>query len=163
MTASWEYTECKNSGIKRCWWNREDQDTDKISYVFMDLLPDTWNCGLRMCRECRERFPCHRGLAIPICITIRAWRTCRDACRDHLLAVTFELGCGGKRCRNSRHMHNPQFTYLVRGPSRSGMIFLYIGCDIADYWYQEDERNGYKVYFDISFWDFVTDVGVLLT
>ena len=32
--------------------------------------------------ECRERFPRHRGLAIPTCITARASRTCRDACRD---------------------------------------------------------------------------------
>ena len=48
----------------------------------MGFLPDTQNCGLRMRRECRERFPCHRGLAIPTCITASAWRTCRDACRD---------------------------------------------------------------------------------
>ena len=34
-------------------------------------------------RECRERFPHHRGWAIPKCITARAWRTCRDACRVH--------------------------------------------------------------------------------
>ena len=26
----------------------------------MGLLPDAQNCGLRMRRECRERFPCHR-------------------------------------------------------------------------------------------------------
>ena len=26
----------------------------------MGLLPDTWNCGLRMRRECRERFPRHQ-------------------------------------------------------------------------------------------------------
>ena len=26
----------------------------------MCLLPDTENCGLRMQRECRERFPRHR-------------------------------------------------------------------------------------------------------
>ena len=39
--------------------------------------------GLRMHRECRERFPRHHGLAIPTCITERAWRTCRDACRGH--------------------------------------------------------------------------------
>ena len=26
----------------------------------MGLLPDTYNCGLRMCREYRERFPRHR-------------------------------------------------------------------------------------------------------
>ena len=30
----------------------------------------------------RERLPRHSGLAIPTCITARAWRTCRDACRD---------------------------------------------------------------------------------
>ena len=35
----------------------------------MDLLPDTQNCGLRMRREYQERFPRHRGLAIPTCIT----------------------------------------------------------------------------------------------
>ena len=38
--------------------------------------------GLRMHRECRERFPRQRGLAIPTCITARAWRTCHDAYRD---------------------------------------------------------------------------------
>ena len=37
---------------------------------------------VRMCRECRERFPRHYRQAIPTCITARAWRTCRDACRD---------------------------------------------------------------------------------
>ena len=31
----------------------------RISGV-MGLLPDMWNCGLRMRRECRERFPRHR-------------------------------------------------------------------------------------------------------
>ena len=30
----------------------------------------------------------NRLLAIPACITARAWRTCRDACRDRLHAVT---------------------------------------------------------------------------
>ena len=28
-------------------------------------------------------FSHHRGFAIPTCITARAWRTCRDACRNH--------------------------------------------------------------------------------
>ena len=42
-----------------------------------DLLQDTQNFGLRMRRECRERFPRYRlqrnrGLAIPACITARA-------------------------------------------------------------------------------------------
>ena len=38
----------------------------------MGLLPDMWNCGLRMRRECQERFPRHRRLVIPTCITARA-------------------------------------------------------------------------------------------
>ena len=38
----------------------------------MGLLPDTQNCGLRMRRECRERFPRHHGLTIPACNTARA-------------------------------------------------------------------------------------------
>ena len=48
-----------------------------------------------MRRECRERFPRHCGLAIPTCITARAWCTCRDACRDRYLAISLEFG-GGK-------------------------------------------------------------------
>ena len=53
------------------WWSRN-----------MGLLPDTKKMRVRMRRECRERFPRRRGQAIPTCITARAWRTCRDACRD---------------------------------------------------------------------------------
>ena len=37
---------------------------NKVSLIIaftMGLLPDTQNCGLRMRRECRERFPRHRG------------------------------------------------------------------------------------------------------
>ena len=40
-----------------------------------------------MRREGRERFPRHRGLAIPTCITARTSRTCRDA-------VSFGVGGG---------------------------------------------------------------------
>ena len=60
----------------------------------MDLLPDTQNCGLHMHRECRERFPRHSGLAILACITTRAWRTCRDACRDRQIAVCLKSVAG---------------------------------------------------------------------
>ena len=35
-----------------------------------------------------------RGLAIPTCITARARHTCRDACQDRQLAVSFEVGGG---------------------------------------------------------------------
>ena len=33
---------------------------DAMTSAGMGLLPDTQNRGLRMCRECRERFPRHR-------------------------------------------------------------------------------------------------------
>ena len=62
--------------------------------VCMDLLSDTENCGLCMRRECQERFPRHRWLAIPTCITARASRTCRDECRDRQLAFSFTVGDG---------------------------------------------------------------------
>ena len=47
------------------------------------------NLRVRMRRECRERFPRHLVLPIPKFITARAWRTCRDACHDRYLAVSF--------------------------------------------------------------------------
>ena len=47
-----------------------------------------------MRQEYLERFPRHRGYAIPTCITARAWRTCRGAFRDRLLAVAFGVGGG---------------------------------------------------------------------
>ena len=64
----------------------------------------------------RERFPHHRGLTIPTCITARAWRMRRDAYRDRYLAVSFEV-VGGKNvpgipCTCATR----NFAYLVRGP-----------------------------------------------
>ena len=49
----------------------------------------------------------NRWLAIPTCITARASRTCRDACRDRYPAVTGKTlpACATRI-----------FTYLVRGP-----------------------------------------------
>ena len=44
------------------------------------------------------------------------WRTCRDACRDRWLAVSFEVG-GGENIPGipgARTTRN--FTYVVRGP-----------------------------------------------
>ena len=37
--------------------------------MIMGLLPDKLTYGLRMRRECQERFPCHRRLAILTWIT----------------------------------------------------------------------------------------------
>ena len=85
-----------------------------VRLLTMGLLPDTYNCGLRMRREC---FPRHRGLAIPTCITACASRTCRDACRDRLLAVPFEVG-GGETIPGilvPDVCATPNYTYPARG------------------------------------------------
>ena len=54
-------------------------------------------------------FPCHRGLPIPTCITVRAVRTCRDACQDR---VAFEVGDGEKVPAIPRVSATRNFAYL---------------------------------------------------
>ena len=61
----------------------------------------------------------HFGLAILTCITALAWRTCRDACRDRKLAVSFEVS-GGKNVPGiTVAWATRNFTYLARGPHSS--------------------------------------------
>ena len=56
---------------------------------------------LCMCRECRERF---------------SWRTCRDACRDRQLVVSFEVGSGENVLGIPGACATLNFPDLVRGP-----------------------------------------------
>ena len=61
----------------------------------------------------RERFPRHRGLAIPTCIMARVWRACRDPC----LTSGFRWSWWrGKRSRHSQRMRNPQFYVSGKRP-----------------------------------------------
>ena len=69
-------------------------------------------CGLRMRRECRERFPRHGGLAIPTYITARAWRCMPES----LTTVSFEVGGGENVPGIPGSCATRNFTYLVRGP-----------------------------------------------
>ena len=62
-----------------------------------------------MRHECRERFPRHRGLAIPTYITTCTWRMCRDA-------VSFEVGDGEKFPGIPGACATHNFTYLARNP-----------------------------------------------
>ena len=103
--------------FNHCAWNSQ---TLQICNV-MGPLPDTQNCGFRMRRrrECRERVPRQRGLAIPTCITARASHTCREACRDRQLMVSIEVAGGENVPGDSRRMRNLNFTYLARGPCES--------------------------------------------
>ena len=83
-----------------------------------------------MRRVCRERFPRHRGLAIPTGITTRvthvAW------CMPGSLTSGFLWSqWRGTRSRHSRCMRNPPFTYLVRGPCNIAYVY---GMDSLAWW-----------------------------
>ena len=78
----------------------------------MGLFPDTYNWGLRMRRESRERFPRHRGLVIPTCITARACVTHVPWCMP------------GKR---SRSIRSPQFYVSGKRPMSSVVAFVVMG------------------------------------
>ena len=73
--------------------------------------------------ECRERFPAtdfkgNHKLAIPTCITARASRTCRDACRDRQPAMAGENIPGIPGTCATRN-----FTYLARGPWWKAQVY----------------------------------------
>ena len=63
-------------------------------------------------------FEGNRYLAIPACITARAWRTCRDACRDRLPAVT-----GKTFPAFPAHAH-PQFCVSGKRPMALAVMLL---------------------------------------
>ena len=80
----------------------------------MGLLPDTYNCGLRMRRECR--FPRHRlqrkppvsdpGMHHGACVTHVPW----------CMSGSLTRGWRGKRSRHSRRMRNPHFYVSGKRP-----------------------------------------------
>ena len=78
--------------------------------------PLTQNCVLRMCRECRERFPRHRFRRIPLVI---------DPGLHHGTCVTHVPWCmlGSLACGGGKNVPGipgacvtRKFTYLVRNP-----------------------------------------------
>ena len=82
----------------------------------MGLFPDTYTCGLFMCRECRERFPRLRGLSDPdmhhgTCVTHVPW------CMPGSLTNGFLWSrWRGNHSRQSRSMRNPQFYVSGKRP-----------------------------------------------
>ena len=93
MTSSW-YTACEGMG----------------------LLPDTWNCGLRMFRECRERYPRQRLQKKPL---VSDPSMHHGTCDTHVpCCMSGSLNRGGGEnfpdipsARTTRNL-----TYLARGP-----------------------------------------------
>ena len=86
-------------------------------------------------------FEGNRYLAIPACMTARASRKCRDACRDCLPAVT------GKRSRHSRRMRNRNFTYLVRGPLDPNVLSTLNLYERYQIWWTQIFVSNSSVYF----------------
>ena len=82
----------------------------------MGLLPDTWNSGLRMRRECQERFSCHRlqmksvisdpDMHHGTCVTHVPWYMSRSLIHSGRENVPGNPGV----CATLN------FTYLARGP-----------------------------------------------
>ena len=82
----------------------------------MGFLPDTQNRGLRMRRECRERFPRHRiqrellisdpGMHHGTCVTHVPW----------CMSGSLNCGSGGNFPGNPGACATRNFAYLARGP-----------------------------------------------
>ena len=95
-----------------------------LIYAGMGLLPDTQNCGLRMRRECRERFPrlwFHRKLLV------------NDPGMHHGTCVTHVPWCmsGSLTCGGGENVPGipgacatRNFTFLSRGPWRWSRSFI---------------------------------------
>ena len=91
----------------------------------MGLFPDTQNRGLRMRRECRERFPRHRLQRKPL---VNDPGMHHGTCVTHVPRCTsgsLNCGGGGKRSRYYRRMRNSQFYVSGKRPIREyGYNFL---------------------------------------
>ena len=87
-----------------------------FSVTPMGLLPDTYNCGLRMRRECRERFPRHRNQRKPLVIDPGMHH---DTCVTHVpwcMSGSITRGGGENVPGIPGACATRNFTYLVRGP-----------------------------------------------
>ena len=89
---------------------------DVITHISMGLLPDTYNCGLRMRRECQERFPRHRLKRKPLV---------RNPSMHHGTCVTHVPWCMSGSLTRGGGENSPgipgacatrNFAYLARGP-----------------------------------------------
>ena len=131
----------------------------------MGLLPDTQYRGLRMRRECRERFPRHQlqrkplvsdpGMPHGTCVTHVPW------------CMSGSLNCGGrwKRSWHSRRMRNSQFyvsgkrpmhimlivPYSIFGPAnhRAGNTANWMPCFITHRESLHEKKSNFQYFFNL--------------
>ena len=92
------------------------------------LLPDMQNCGLRMRRECRERFPRHRLQRKPLVSDPAMYH---DTCVTHVpwCISGFLTRGGGENVRAiPGACATRNFTYLVRGPLKQETPRSWLDC-----------------------------------
>ena len=106
-------------------WNFEyDIIGSRMAYpisqkVGMGLLKDTQNCGLRIRRECRERFPRHRLQRKPLVSDLGMHRgTCATHMQWCMLGPLTRCG-GADVPGNPGTCATRNFAYLARGPCHS--------------------------------------------
>ena len=102
------------------WWPFVKRKPSKPGHSTIGLLPDTTNCGLRMRRECRERFLCHQ---------LQRKSLVSDHGMHHVGIANPRWW--GKRSRNSRRMRNPQFYLSGKRPIDS----------LADHWLNRSQAG----------------------
>ena len=84
--------------------------------ISMGLLPDAYNCGMRMRQECRERFPRHRLQLKPL---VSDPGTHHGTCVAHVpwyMSGLLTRGGGGSVPGIPGACATHNFTYLARGP-----------------------------------------------
>ena len=113
--------------------------SDRVTHIRVDGLVHQWSsyqirkiAGCACAGNVGNVFPATAGWRSrhAPCITARASRTCRDACRDRWPAVSFEVSGGKNLPGITGACVTRNFTYLVRGawfrlwPVRGQTIFI---------------------------------------
>ena len=128
ITLSQKTQESSKRSQVQCWYcallliSCISVDIYNIALLYIDLYgPLTRYVNMRAVHApgMPGTFPRYRGLAIPTFITARAWCTCRGACRNRYLAVSFEVGSG----KNVPGMRNPEVCVSGKRPMPEAGIF----------------------------------------
>ena len=108
----------------------------KQYFVTMDLLPDTWNCGLHMRGECWERFSRHRLQRRSLVSDLGMHHGTRVTHVPWYLSWSLTRGGGGgrTRSRHSQRMRNPQFYVSSTRPMYTAAMYICVFMMTGNEW-----------------------------